>query len=128
MNAQNMHCALLTRTLAPVKPEIKVLFPYLQLSILTALTLVMVAPTGWVIGLYCVALLSWQVMVSLRFLVYFTAPGSHICTNQTAMSLVVALWHGSLGYVLHIPFATAIMVFTVLTVALFGYLCHDSRK
>jgi hypothetical protein len=128
MTAQSMHPALLTRALDPVKLEIKVLFPYLQLSILTALTLVMVAPTGWVIGVYCVALLSWQMMLSIRFLAYFTNPNRRICTNQTAMSLVVALWHGSLGYVLNIPFATAIMVFTVLTVALFGYLCHDSRK
>ena len=127
MRPEAIRCALLVRRLEPVKLEIKVLFPYLQLSILTALTLVLVAPTAWVKGVYCVTLLVWQVMLSARFLSYFNYPNRRICTTQTAMSLVSALWHGSLGYVLHIPFAASIMVFTVLTVALFGYLCHESR-
>lgn len=127
LRPENMRCALLHRPPAPVKLEIKVLFPLLQLSILTALVLVLVAPTGWVRGVYCILLLSWQVVLSVRFFSYFLDANRRICTTQTAMSLGVAVWHGSLGFVLDIPFATSIMVFTVLTVLIFGWLCHESR-
>ena len=127
LHRELLHRELLHRELPTNKTELKVLFPFLQLSIMTSLLLVLLAPTGWVKGVYCTTLLLWQVMLTARFSSYFSNRHQRICTSQTAMTLLVACWHGLLGLALHIPFATAVMTLTVITVTLFGWICHESR-
>lgn len=105
--------------------EVKTLFPLLQVAILSSLVTFMFIPSPWVSGLYCGLLILWQLALSGRLALQSWHPDMRICSQEAAMSVVAAAWYGALGLALDVPAAAPVMVLTLTTLGLYGWICHE---
>lgn len=111
----------------PVPPKVGVLFPYAQLSILCSFLVLTAASTPWTRTVFVVSLLVWQVSLSLNLARESWRPRLRICSNEATLSVVAATWYGAIGLAQGVPAAAAVMALTLITLALYGWLCHESR-
>lgn len=107
-------------------PEVKTLFPLLQVAILSSLITLLFVPTPWVSGVYCGLLILWYVSMAGRLALQSWHPDMRICSQEAAMSVVAAVWYGALGLALDVPAAMAVMVLTLVTIGLYGWICHGN--
>lgn len=112
--------------LTPPLIEVSILFPYLQVAALVVVLLLLVtlsvSPPG--LGLlYIGVLLLWYVRVTTRLFLN-SWRDFRLCSQESAMALASAGWHALISFQLGIEIAGVIAVLLLITIALYGVVCH----
>lgn len=105
--------------------QVTILFPRIQIALLSALLVVLSAPTEWTKGLFVFLLLVWQVVLSSKLAFNYWRPHLRICSKEASMSVIVAGWYAVIAVAIDAPAGAVLMALTLITIGLYGWYCHE---